>query len=118
MVALIQNNIEAIQDLCKKHHVRSLYLVGSATKEDNFKPDSDVDFLYRFNKEAIPQMDYADNFFDFKFYLEDLFSRPIDLIAEEYLTNPSFIKSLEKSKVQLYAAWNRKAENDDWCCKK
>ena len=36
MVALIRDNILAIQDLCKKHHVRSLYLVGSASAELSF----------------------------------------------------------------------------------
>jgi len=72
MIPLIKNNIEAIRDACKKHHVRSLYLVGSAAKADRFGQESDIDFLYRFRKEDIAEMEYADNFFDLMFELQDL----------------------------------------------
>ncbi len=54
MIPLIQNNITAIQDACKKYHVKSLYLVGSAMDVGRFTNESDVDFLYRFIKEDKP----------------------------------------------------------------
>ena len=104
MVDVVKNNLDKIIDACKSHHVKSLYLFGSAATGKFFSTESDLDFLYQFEKNAISPIDYADNFFDFKFFLEDLFDRSIDLISEEYLSNPSFIKSLEKSKVQVYAA--------------
>jgi len=37
--------------------------------------------------------------------MEQLFNRKIDLITEDSLSNPYFIKSLEKTKTELYAAW-------------
>jgi len=64
MVALTENNLEGIQVLCKKHYVKSFYLVGSATKEDRLTKQSDVDFLYQFDQKAMPEMEYADHFFD------------------------------------------------------
>ena len=102
MVALIQNNIQAIQDLCKKHHVRSLYLVGSATKEERFTDKSDVDFLYRFRNEDIGEMDYADHFFDLMFELQDMLNRKVDLVSEERMRNPYFIESINESKQMIY----------------
>jgi len=102
MVTLIKNNIDAIRDACKKYHVKSLYLVGSATKENNFTDESDVDFLYRFRKEDIEEMEYADNFFDLMFYLQDLLNRKVDLVAEEKMWNPYFIESINNSKQLIY----------------
>jgi len=94
--------MKAILDACKKYHVRSLYLVGSATDEDRFKAESDVDFLYRFRKEDIEEMQYADNFFDLMFYLQDLLNRKVDLVAEEKMKNPYFIESINRNKQLLY----------------
>ena len=36
--------------------------------------------------------------------LENLFDRKVDLITVNSLSNPYFIKSLEKTKTELYAA--------------
>jgi len=102
MVALIQNNMVAIQELCKKHHVKTFYLVGSATKEDRFTEESDVDFLYRFRKEDIGEMDYADNYFDLLFDLQDMLSRKVDLVSEEKMKNKYFIESINESKLMIY----------------
>lgn len=102
MVALIENNIQAIRELCKKHHVKSFYLVGSATKENRFTDESDVDFLYRFRKEDIKETDYADNYFDLLFELQDMLNRKVDLVAEEKMKNPYFIESINESKQMIY----------------
>jgi len=42
---------ERIAEFCRKHHVRKLSLFGSALRED-FRPDSDVDFLVSFAEDA------------------------------------------------------------------
>lgn len=104
MIALIKENLLKIQDACKKHHVRSLYLIGSATQSENFNDNSDIDFLYRFRKEDIPEMEYADNYFDLLFTLQDLFGRKVDLVAEEKMRNPYFIDSINRNKQLLYEA--------------
>jgi predicted nucleotidyltransferase len=61
-----------------------------------------VDFLYRFRKEDIEEMAYADNYFDLMFYLQDLLNRKVDLVAEEKMWNPYFIESINKSKQIIY----------------
>lgn len=104
MVPLIQNNMPAILELCKKHHLKSFYLVGSATSTDRFSDQSDVDFLYRFKKEEIVEWDYADNYFDLLFALQDLLKRKVDLVAEEKMWNPYFIESINQSKQMIYEA--------------
>ncbi|GAA4462753.1 nucleotidyltransferase domain-containing protein [Nemorincola caseinilytica] len=109
MIALIENNIQAIRDVCKKHHVRSLYLIGSTTRPDHFNDSSDIDLLYRFRKEDIPEMDYADNYFDLLFTLQDMLGRKVDLVAEEKMRNPFFIKSIDRDKQLIYANNNVQA---------
>jgi len=37
----------AIADFCRRYHIRKLSLFGSALRDD-FRPDSDVDFLVEF----------------------------------------------------------------------
>ena len=103
MVALISKNIDQIQALCKEHYVKSLYLIGSAARTENgFSADSDVDFLYTFNKETMPEFDYADHYFELLFELQNLLNRKVDLVAEDRLKNPYFIKSINGDKQKLY----------------
>jgi len=102
MVALVENNLKAIQDACIKHHVKSLHLVGSATQENRFTEESYVDFLYLFRKEDIDLNDCADNYFDLLFYLQDLLNRKVDLVAEEKMKIPYFIESINRDKKMIY----------------
>ncbi len=102
MAPLITENINRIVAACKKHHVKYLYVFGSAARGNDFNEESDVDFLYAFDKEKIVFDDYADNYFDFRFGLEDLFNRNIDLLPEELITNPYLLKSINKDKIKLY----------------
>ncbi|OJW83241.1 MAG: hypothetical protein BGO69_19225 [Bacteroidetes bacterium 46-16] len=103
MIALIKQNIEKIQALCSAHYIKSLYLIGSAARaESNFLEDSDVDFLYQFNSETMPESDYADHYFELLFGLQELLKRKVDLVAEERIKNPYFIQSINKDKFKLY----------------
>jgi len=103
MIALIKNKLKEIQDACKEHHVLSLYLIGSATKdEQDFTTESDVDFLYRFDKSSISEMDYADYYFGLLDTLQELLKRKVDLVPEEKLKNPYFMESINKNKLKIY----------------
>ncbi|MCF8448701.1 MAG: nucleotidyltransferase domain-containing protein [Taibaiella sp.] len=102
MVALIKDNLKAIKDVCQKHHVRSLYLIGSAARQDSITTDSDIDFLYRLKTEDIAEMEYADNYFELLFSLQELLHRKVDLVAEEKMKNPYFIDSINKDKHIIY----------------
>ena len=102
MNSIIENNKFSIEKLCKENKVDKLYVFGSVLNE-KFNEKSDLDFLVSFNKN-IELLDYADNYFNFLFSLEDLFSRDIDLVTEKSLKNPYFIKELENTKQLIYAA--------------
>lgn len=102
VIDTVKNKVHDIRDACKKHHVKTLYLIGSATNPEYFSTNSDIDLLYTFNKSEIPESEYADNFFDLLFFLEDIFKRKVDLVPEEKLTNPYFIDSINHQKEAIY----------------
>lgn len=110
MIPLLQNNIEKIIALCKKHHVKKLYAFGSSMRND-FSENSDIDFLY--------EMDYSDfNFSDLsnipydpflilhslKENLEILLNKKIDLIPNQDFKNRYLQEAIDKDKTLLYGS--------------
>jgi hypothetical protein len=95
----VESNIKTIKNLCINHGVDKLYLFGSILGKE-FNEKSDIDFVVRFKN--IELLKYADNYFDFKFSLEDLLKRPIDLLEEPSIKNPYFLESLNESKKLIY----------------
>ncbi|KAA6303254.1 MAG: hypothetical protein EZS26_000553 [Candidatus Ordinivivax streblomastigis] len=91
--------IPDITNLCAKHHVKTLYAFGSVLS-DKFNEDSDVDLVVNFQK--IPVEEYADNYFDLKFSLQNILNRPIDLLEEQAINNPYFKQSLNQQKQLVY----------------
>jgi hypothetical protein len=47
-------------------------------------------------------LDYADNYFDLKFSLEDTFKRPVDLLEEKAIINPYFKRAIDKNMQLIY----------------
>ena len=92
-----------IISLCEKHKVKSLYAFGSVLT-DKFNEDSDIDFVVNFYN--LPLEDYADNYFDLKFSLEDTLNRPVDLLEEKALHNPYFINIINQQKQLIYGHKN------------
>ena len=97
------NKLEAytpyITALCKTHKVKSLYAFGSVLT-DNFHSTSDIDLVVDFYDIAVE--DYADNYFDLKFSLQDLFKRPVDLLEEKAIKNLHVRKSVNQHKLLVY----------------
>jgi predicted nucleotidyltransferase len=100
MNRIITENIEKIKEYCKKYKVKELYAVGSVVS-DRFSENSDIDLLIKFDNISIEE--YTDNYFTLHKLFGKIFKRKIDLITEKSLSNPFFIKSIEKSKQLLYA---------------
>ena len=96
---LIDSNIHKLTYLCGKYKVSKLYVFGSVLNQ-KFTRESDIDFLVNFKK--IELLEYADNYFDFKFSLEDLFNRKIDLLEEKAIKNPYLKQSIDTSKELVY----------------
>jgi predicted nucleotidyltransferase len=102
MNAVIESKLHELRELCLRHHVRRLDLFGSATS-DRFDPTrSDIDFVVDFAE--VPTNEYADNWFGLLEGLHELFQRPIDLITYRYIRNPYFLESVDKTRVNVYAA--------------
>jgi len=88
-----------INTLCANHKVKTLYAFGSVLTP-NFNSKSDVDLIVDFKE--IDVKDYADNYFNFKFSLQDMLNRPVDLLEEQAIKNPYFKEELNKKKVIVY----------------
>ena len=88
-----------INELCVSHKVKSLYAFGSVLTDD-FNSNSDIDLIVDFKE--IDVEDYADNYFDLKFSLQDIFNRSVDLLEEQALKNPYFKEVLNQTKELVY----------------
>ena len=89
----------AITRLCETHKVKSLYVFGSVLT-DSFNKESDIDLIVDFAKVEVE--DYADNYFDFKFSLQDILKRPIDLLEEKALKNPYVRQTVNQQRHLVY----------------
>ena len=101
MNKILIDRINDLKTLCETYKVRTMYVFGSVCT-DKFNENSDIDFLISFNDLTIAQ--YTDNYFDLHYKLQDLFNRRIDLLTENSLSNPFFIKGIEQTKKLIYAA--------------
>ncbi len=95
----LSEHLKIIKQLCIQHKVRRLYAFGSALA-DNFNESSDVDFVVDF--EPIDIVQYADNYYDLKFSLQDIFKRPIDLLEDKAIKNPYFRQVVDKQRQLIY----------------
>ena len=98
-MTIFDKHISDIKQLCLHHKVEHLYAFGSVLTE-KFNSKSDVDLVVNF--EPIDVLLYADNYYDFKFSLQDVLKRPIDLLEEKAIKNPFFIQTLHKQRQLIY----------------
>lgn len=102
MAPLIRDNLTAIAELCRRHSVARLFLIGSATGDD-FDPErSDVDFLVEFEPHERKGLD--DVYFRLLGELQSLLGTKVDLVERHCVPNPYVRASMERSKVAVYAA--------------
>jgi len=102
MNRIIADKIPQLVALCKKYRVVTMYIFGSVATE-TFNENSDVDFLISFSSD-VGLEEYADNYFDLLFEMEDIFDRKVDLVTEKTLSNPYLIHTIEQTKQLIYAA--------------
>ncbi|MCY7409353.1 MAG: nucleotidyltransferase domain-containing protein [Chitinophagales bacterium] len=95
----LQKYRNPINQLCRQFKVKKLYAFGSVVN-DNFREDSDIVMLVDFD--VMKEEDYADNYFDLKFSLEDLLHRPVDLLEEKAVHNPYLRKAIDLQKELIY----------------
>lgn len=98
---LIELNLGKIFEICRKFHVRKLWVFGSILTP-RFKEDSDIDFCVDFDWNNIPLLQSAENFFSFQYALEELLGRKIDLTDDSSVSNPYFRKELNLTRHLIY----------------
>ena len=102
MIDIIEQNKNTLVLLCKKYHVVSLDVFGSATTDDFNELSSDLDFLVEFDSSV--KANRFDTFFALLEDLKKLFVRPVDLVEPGGLRNPYFIGSINQTRRRIYAA--------------
>ena len=95
----LQNHSSDISKLCEIHKVKTLYAFGSVLT-DKFNAESDIDLMVDF--QPFDVLDYADNYFDLKFALEDILKRRIDLLEDKAIKNPYFRQAVNQQKQLIY----------------
>ena len=91
---------EKIEEFCRRWKIAEFALFGSALRKD-FRPDSDVDVLVSFGKDA----DW--DLFDWVSMIEELkgiFGREVDLVEKTSLRNPFRRNYILNSQKVIYAA--------------
>jgi predicted nucleotidyltransferase len=97
---IIEQKRNGIVALCRKHHVRALWLFGSATKETWNPETSDVDFLVDLGGY---EAGVADRYLNLADDLEALMGRRIDLVSTGGLRhNRRLREELERGKIAIY----------------
>ncbi len=103
MIQLVEQNIEAVRQLCRRYRVKRLELFGSAAGGVGFDEEkSDLDFLVEF--EPLKEGEYADTYFGLLEAIKELFGRNVDLVMPGAVTNRYFLEAINNSREVLYAA--------------
>ncbi|PQJ08721.1 nucleotidyltransferase [Flavipsychrobacter stenotrophus] len=98
-MSIFDQNSAIIEKICVSHNVKKLYAFGSVLTE-KFNSESDIDLIVDFDVMEVEK--YADNYFDLKFSLQDIFKHPIDLLEEKALKNPYFRQSISQHRKVVY----------------
>jgi uncharacterized protein len=96
----LDNYTASLRNLCQQNKVKSLYVFGSVLN-DKFDDQSDIDLVV--DIDSNDPFDYADNYFNLKFALQDLFKRPVDLLENKAIRNPFIRKNIDNTKYLIYA---------------
>ncbi len=97
---IVERNLPAIAELCRRFGVRRLDLFGSAATGRFDPARSDLDFLVEFEPDNASN--YADAYFGLLEQLEALFGRSVDLLTLPSLKNPYLRKQVLEERRMLF----------------
>ncbi len=100
-MTVLEKYSKEITRLCLDHEVRNLYAFGSVLTSQ-FSEASDVDFIVDFKDRELKG--YADNYFELKSSLQNVFQRPVDLLEEKAIKNPFFKEAVLQQRQLIYAS--------------
>jgi uncharacterized protein len=98
-MSILSYDTEALARLCRSHRIRRLALFGSVHKGSD-RPDSDVDFLVEFERDAVPGLL---GMAEIEAELSALLGRPVDLRTANELS-PHFRQAVERAAEVRFAA--------------
>jgi predicted nucleotidyltransferase len=96
----LDNYKNSLTNLCRQNKVKALYVFGSVLTSQ-FSDKSDIDLVV--DIDTSEPLEYADNYFNLKFALEDLLKRPIDLLENKSIRNPFMREQIDNTKQLIYA---------------
>ncbi len=96
----IDDYLNSLRSLCQQNKVKSLYVFGSVLT-DRFNDNSDIDLIV--DIDSVDPFEYAENYFNLKFALQDLLKRQIDLLENKTIKNPYIRRNIDNSKHLIYA---------------
>lgn len=103
MQRTIREQLESIRALCVEYGVARLDVFGSALTP-RFDPErSDIDLLVEYARET-DLGPWMKRHFELQRCLTSLLGRPVDLTMAGGLRNPYFIRAVNQTRQQLYAA--------------
>jgi len=102
MTTIIQQKLQEVRGLCRKHGVLRFAVFGSGVRKDFDKVRSDLDFLVEF-KPMSPR-EHKEAYFSLLEGLEELFSTSIDLVELQAIRNPFVKRRIEQDQETLYDA--------------
>jgi predicted nucleotidyltransferase len=100
LAEIVERNLPALAELCRRFGVRRLDLFGSAATGHFDPARSDLDFLVEF--EPMPPSPYAKACRGLREGLQRLFGRSVDLLTVPALVNPYLRRQIELEKRTLY----------------
>jgi predicted nucleotidyltransferase len=98
-MSILSYDTEALARLCRSHRIRRLALFGSVLKGSD-RPDSDVDFLVEFERDAVPGLL---GMAEIEAELSALLGRPVDLRTADELS-PHFRQAVERAAEVQFAS--------------
>lgn len=103
MIELVERNLDAIAEICREFGVSRLELFGSAATGE-FDPDrSDIDFIVHY-PEGYEFGPWLTRHFALRERLEALLGRKVELVMASGIRKPWFLRSINLSRQELYAA--------------
>src|SRR5436190_18557810 len=102
MHPLIDSKRTQLEELCRRYHVQTLELFGSAAGGRFDPKTSDLDFLVEY--QDVPEGKTAGSYFGLLAELRELFGREIDLVEKAAIRNPYFLRAIARQRLVVYAA--------------
>ncbi len=99
---IIRDNIKDLKEICKRFHVKRLYVFGSISTDKFDVQSNDVDLIVELDQmDPIQKGETLMILWD-KF--EELFGRKVDLLSNTPVRNPYLQKGIDETKQLIYEA--------------